>query len=183
MRKNIVLKATKIMFIGALFCLTSCDLTETESSGPTTPTLPSAGLPPIIKESVVAPAATLTVTKEAIDVLENILTTVRTEEVFMYRIEVSNTGDADATAVEVQDVIPEGLDVSYLEFSELSWYDCSITGRTLNCALSKLGAGRTFTVIIDVASESRLGSIENIVTVSSSGLPDISDSVVVTVVP
>ena len=69
MRKNTLLKAPKIMLIGALFCLASCDLTETESSGPTAPTLPSAGLPPIIKESVVAPAATLTVTKEAIQEL------------------------------------------------------------------------------------------------------------------
>ncbi len=119
------------------------------------------------------------VTKRAIDELENNVARVRSGTLFFYRIEVTNRGNADAVGVELRDVIPEGFDIRFLEFTELSGYDCNIRSRTLECTLSRIGPGGRFVVIVDVIPRSRSGAAENVVTVNPG---NISASVVVEVV-
>ena len=104
------------------------------------------------------------------DFLENPRNTVLVGTNFLYYIEVSNQGTADALGVQIRDVIPDTLKIGFLEFTELSWYDCGRVSRTVECTLTRLTPGSTFGLYVEVEAEENDVRLENVAFVNPGNL-------------
>lgn len=76
-----------------------------------------------------------------------------------FSIEVKNTGDADATGVEVTDTIPAGLTLSSIPAG------CAYAAPVLTCSLGTLAPGATETINLTTTANS-LGTHENVAVVT-----------------
>ena len=110
------MKAWCALALGMVTLIVGCN-------GGSSPTTPETTTTTSTTTTTVPPSAQLVVQKRAIDVLENTLNTILVNTDFFYYIEVSNQGTADAVGVQIIDVIPETLDIGFLEFTEQSGYD------------------------------------------------------------
>ena len=139
-------------------------------NGGTSPTTPQTTTTTSTTTTTAPPSAELVVEKRAMDVLENTLNTILVNTDFFYRIDVSNQGTADAVGVQILDVIPETLDIGFLEFTEQSGYDCGRVSRTVECTLARLTPGSTFVLIVDVKSTMAGARLENVAIVNPGGI-------------
>jgi uncharacterized repeat protein (TIGR01451 family) len=140
-------------------------------SNPTTPqTTTTTSTTTSTTTTTVQPTAELVVEKRAIDVLENTLNTILVNTDFFYYIELSNQGTADALGVQIIDVIPETLDIGFLEFTEQSGYDCGRLSRTIECTLTRLTPGSTFKLYVEVKSTVAHVRLENVAVVNPDGI-------------
>ena len=151
------MKSWGVLTLGLVTLLIGC----TEGSSPTEPQTTT---------TTTTPAAELVVQKRAMDNLENTLTTVLVNTDFLYYIEVSNQGNADALGVQILDVIPETLDIGFLEYTEQSGYDCGRLSRTVECTLARLTPGSTFKLYVEVKSEVASVRLENVVVVNPGSI-------------
>jgi hypothetical protein len=88
----------------------------------------------------------------------------------MYYINVTNQGNADAVGVQILDVIPEGLRIGFLEYTERSGFDCSRSSRTVECTLTRLGPDQTFKLYVELRAEIGSIRIENTVVVNPGNI-------------
>lgn len=148
-------------------CLLALLLGCNGGSGPTTPQTTTTTS---TTTTTVPPSAELVVEKRAIDYLENTLNTVLVNTDFLYYIEVRNEGTADALGVQILDVIPETLDIGFLEYTEQSGYDCGRLSRTVECTLARLTPGSTFKLYVEVRSTVAHVRLENVAVVNPDGI-------------
>ncbi len=147
--------------LGLVTLLVGCN----GGSSPTTPQTTTT-----TTTTTAPPAAELVVQKRAMDYLENTLNTILVNTDFLYYIEVSNQGTADALGVQIIDVIPETLNIGFLEYTEQSGYDCGRLSRTVECTLSRLTPGSTFKLYVEVRSEVASVRLENVAVVNPGGI-------------
>jgi uncharacterized repeat protein (TIGR01451 family) len=148
-------------------CLIALLLGCNGGSGPTTPQTTTTTS---TTTTTAPPSAQLVVEKRAIDYLENTLNTVLVNTDFLYYIEVRNEGTADALGVQILDVIPETLNIGFLEFTEQSGYDCGRVSRTVECTLARLTPGSTFKLYVEVRSTVAHVRLENVAVVNPDGI-------------
>ncbi len=88
---------------------------------------------------------------------------------FQYGIEVTNTGEVDATNVSVSDVLPGGVDLASAPF--VTGGTCSVTGRVVSCTIASIAPGATSTVYIPVVVTTLEGDVANtaLVTAGNAG--------------
>ena len=157
------MKAWCALALGMVTLIVGCN-------GGSSPTTPETTTTTSTTTTTVPLSAQLVVQKRAMDVLENTLNTILVNTDFFYYIEVSNQGTADAVGVQIIDVIPETLDIGFLEFTEQSVYDCGRVSRTVECSLSRLTPGSTFVLIVDVKSTMAGARLENVAVVNPGGV-------------
>jgi uncharacterized repeat protein (TIGR01451 family) len=86
-------------------------------------------------------------------------------DTFTYRVTVENVGGADATGVQIVDVVPNGLTI-------VSAPGCHVTGQTVTCDIGTLAAGAQTSVEITVeATEDACPEVTNTATVSAPNEP------------
>jgi uncharacterized repeat protein (TIGR01451 family) len=151
--------------LGLVSLLVGCN----DGSSPTMPQ-PTSTTSITTTTTTAPPTAELVVEKRAVDVLENTLNTIHVNTDFFYYIEVSNQGTADALGVQIIDVIPETLDIGFLEFTERSGYDCGRLSRTVECTLARLTPGSTFKLYVEVKSTVAHVRLENVAVVNPDGI-------------
>ena len=155
------MKSRCVLVLSTVTLLVGCN----GGSSPTTPQTTTT-----TTTTTAPPAAELVVQKRAMDYLENTLNTILVNTDFLYYIEVSNQGTADALGVQIIDVIPETLNIGFLEYTEQSGYDCGRLSRTVECTLSRLTPGSTFKLYVEVKSQMAHVRLENVAVVNPGGI-------------